>query len=39
LFADHTITIAEYDDAVAALEDPARTVIMPMTVATWGRRP
>src|SRR5262249_25655286 len=39
LFADQTITVEEYDDAVAALEDPARTVVMPMTVAAWGRRP
>ena len=39
LFADQTITVADYDDAVAALEDPARTVIMPMTVAAWGQRP
>jgi SAM-dependent methyltransferase len=39
VLAEQTITVAEYDDAVAALEDPAGTIIMPMTVAAWGRRP
>jgi SAM-dependent methyltransferase len=39
LFADRAVTVAEYAEAVAALEDPARTIIMPMTIAAWGRRP
>ena len=39
LFADHAVTVAEYAEAIAALEDPASTVVMPMTVAAWGRRP
>jgi hypothetical protein len=39
LLADHAVTVAEYAEVVAALEDPARTVMMPMTVAAWGRRP
>ena len=39
LIADHTVTIAEYAEAVAALEDPARTIVMPMTIAAWGTRP
>jgi SAM-dependent methyltransferase len=39
LLADHAVTPAEYAEAVAALEDPARTIVMPMTIAAWGRRP
>jgi hypothetical protein len=39
LFADHTVTVAEYAEAVAALEDPANTIVMPMAVAAWGERP
>jgi SAM-dependent methyltransferase len=39
LFADHAVSDAEYADAVDALEDPARTIVMPMTVAAWGTRP
>ncbi len=38
LLDDGTITEAEFAEAVAALEDPAVTVIMPMTVAGWGWR-
>ena len=38
LLADGTVSQAEFDDAVAALENPAVTVVMPMTVAAWGRR-
>jgi hypothetical protein len=33
------VTAAEYADAVAVLDDPAATIVMPMTVAAWGRRP
>jgi len=39
LLADRTVTAAEYADAVAVLDDPAATIVMPMTVAAWGRRP
>jgi SAM-dependent methyltransferase len=39
LFAAGTVTTAEYAEAIAALTDPARTIVMPMTVAAWGRRP
>ena len=39
LFADHAVTVGEYDEAVAALDDPTRTIVMPMTVAAWGGRP
>jgi SAM-dependent methyltransferase len=33
-----TVTEAEFDEAVAALENPSVTVVMPMTVAAWGWR-
>jgi SAM-dependent methyltransferase len=39
MFEDHTVTVAEYAEALGALEDPAKTVIMPMTVTAWGKRP
>jgi SAM-dependent methyltransferase len=39
LVAEHAVTVEDYDDAVDALQDPARTIVMPMTVAAWGRRP
>jgi hypothetical protein len=39
LFADDTVTVEEYAEAIDALEDSARTIVMPMTVAAWGRRP
>jgi hypothetical protein len=32
------VTKTAFDEAVAALEDPAITVVAPMTVAAWGRR-
>ena len=32
------VTEAAFDEAVAALEDPAVTVVAPMTVAAWGWR-
>jgi len=32
------VTAAEYAEAVAVLNDPSRTIVMPMTVATWGWR-
>ena len=37
LSAGH-LTKAVFDEAVAALEDPAVTVVAPMTVAAWGWR-
>src|SRR5262245_57225975 len=38
LVASGTVTEADFAEAVAALEDPATTVVAPMTVAAWGRR-
>ena len=38
LLADRTVTAAEYAEAVAVLNDPSRTIVMPMTVAAWGWR-
>ena len=32
------VTEAEFAEAVAALNDPAVTVVAPMTVAAWGWR-
>jgi hypothetical protein len=32
------VTKAAFDEAVTALEDPAITVVAPMTVAAWGWR-
>jgi ubiquinone/menaquinone biosynthesis C-methylase UbiE len=39
LLADNAVTEAEFAEAVTALEDPSITIVMPMTVAGWGRRP
>ena len=39
LLAARTVTDADYTEAVTVLEDPAATIVMPMTVAAWGRRP
>jgi 2-polyprenyl-3-methyl-5-hydroxy-6-metoxy-1,4-benzoquinol methylase len=39
VLAEGRVTEPEYAEAVGALEDPAITVVMPMTVACWGRRP
>jgi hypothetical protein len=33
------VTALEFDQAVADLQDPAVTIVAPMTVAAWGRRP
>jgi SAM-dependent methyltransferase len=38
VLADETVTSADYDEAIAALEDPGATIVMPMTIAGWGRR-
>jgi hypothetical protein len=38
LLAEKAVTEAEFAEAVAALENPAVTVVMPMTVAAWGWR-
>lgn len=38
VLADETVTDADFDEAIATLEDPAATIVMPMTVAAWGRR-
>ena len=32
------ITKSEFVDAVNALNDPSVSIVMPMTVAAWGRR-
>ena len=39
LLADQLVTVSEYTEAIATLEDPASTIVMPMTVAAWGTRP
>jgi SAM-dependent methyltransferase len=39
LLENHAVTDAELTQAITALEDPAVTVIMPVTVAAWGYRP
>jgi SAM-dependent methyltransferase len=38
VLAEARVTATEFDDAVAALQDPRVTVVMPMTVAAYGRR-
>jgi SAM-dependent methyltransferase len=38
VLADETVTDADYDQAIATLENPAATIVMPMTIAAWGRR-
>jgi SAM-dependent methyltransferase len=38
LVAGGTVTEADFAQAVAALVDPAATVVGPMTIAAWGRR-
>jgi trans-aconitate methyltransferase len=38
LLTDYDVTEAEFAAAIAALEDPAATIVMPMTVAAWGRK-
>jgi hypothetical protein len=38
LLADQAVTETEFAEAVAALEDPAVTLVMQMTVAAWGWR-
>jgi hypothetical protein len=39
VLAGGTVTQEEFAEAVAALQDPSITVVAPMTVAAWGRRP
>ena len=39
ILASGTVTGEEFAQAVAALQDPGTTVVAPMTVAAWGRRP
>ena len=39
LFAEQLVAVAEYTEAIATLEDPGSTIVMPMTVAAWGTRP
>jgi hypothetical protein len=38
LLGDGTVTDAEFSEAMEALQDPRRSIVMPMTVAAWGRR-
>jgi len=33
------VSEASFDEAVAALDDPAVTIVAPMTIAAWGHRP
>ena len=39
LLADKAVTAAEFSEAIEALQDPERSIVMPMTVAAWGRKP
>ena len=39
VLAAGAVSADEFDEAVAALQDPTITVVAPMTVAAWGRRP
>lgn len=39
LLQRHIVSESDFDAAVSALLDPSVTVLMPMTVAAWGRRP
>ena len=39
VLAGRAVTAEEFAEAVAALQDPNITVVAPMTVAAWGRRP
>jgi SAM-dependent methyltransferase len=39
LLANNAVTEAELAESLAALENPRATIVMPMTVAAWGRRP
>jgi SAM-dependent methyltransferase len=39
VLAGGAVTAEEFAQAVAALQDPNTTVVAPMTVAAWGRRP
>jgi SAM-dependent methyltransferase len=39
VLAAGAVTAEEFAQAVAALQDPDVTVVAPMTVAAWGRRP
>jgi SAM-dependent methyltransferase len=38
LLTEETVTESEFAEAVKALQDPQRSIVMPMTVAAWGRR-
>ncbi|MGZ4602020.1 MAG: class I SAM-dependent methyltransferase [Kineosporiaceae bacterium] len=38
VLAEGAVSSDEFDQAVAVLQDPSRTVVAPMTVAAWGRR-
>jgi hypothetical protein len=37
--AGGVVSREEFEQAVTALQDPGTTVVAPMTVAAWGRRP
>jgi SAM-dependent methyltransferase len=39
VLAGGAVTSQEFNEAVTALQDPDVTVVAPMTVAAWGRRP
>jgi hypothetical protein len=39
LVASKTVSEEKFNEATAALQDPNRSIVMPMTVAAWGRRP
>lgn len=39
VLASGAVTTEEFAEAMAALRDPGTTIVAPMTVAAWGRRP
>jgi hypothetical protein len=39
LTSGHRVREDELDDALAILDDPAASIMFPLTVAAWGNRP
>ena len=38
LLSEHRVREAELNESLAILDDPAASVMFPLTVAAWGRR-
>ena len=38
LLDQRNVSEQEFTEAIEALRDPGRTVVMPMTVAAWGQK-